>query len=335
LSDPIFLADEWLLHSGIQESNGGVARYYRSDLERNHAISTEITGYAASTFAYLHSLTGDQRYRERALSAAGYLTRAWDAVAEVMPFEIDPSLFTYFFDCGIIIRGLLAAKESDELATAISRSMARDFDAGPDFHPILRLPEKLPMPRDPERWSKSSGCYQLKSAMAWVDLGETELYERVLEFSLRSWGNFLPGNPDRLKIMDRLHPFLYFLEGLLPRAADPRCAAALCEGIRRTARYLNEIAPDFERCDVYAQLLRIRLYADARGAAPLDSEAAAREAERLVECQASSSDPRVNGGFYFGRKNGEWIPYVNPACTAFAIQALAMWETRQTNASVI
>jgi hypothetical protein len=274
-------------------------------------------------------------YREHALSAAGYLVRAWDSAAEVMPFEIDPPLFTYFFDCGIIIRGLLAAGESDELAAAIGRSMARDFAAGPDYHPILRLPDKLPTPRDPERWSKTSGCYQLKSAMAWADLGQTEPYERVLEFSLRTWGNFLPGNPDRLKVMDRLHPFLYFLEGLLPRAADPRCAAALCEGIRRTARYLNEITPEFERSDVYAQLLRIRLYADALGAAPLDAGAASREAATLVEFQAVSSDPRVNGGFYFGRKNGEWLPYVNPASTAFAIQALAMWETRQTGASVI
>ena len=335
MSDPISRAGEWLLHSGIQESNGGMARYYRSDLERNHAISTEITGYGASTFAYLHSLTGDPIYKERARSAAGYLTRAWDCAAEVMPFEIDPPLFTYFFDCGIIIRGLLAAGESDGVAAAIGRSMARDFAAGADFHPILRLPEKLPTPRDPERWSQTPGCYQLKSAMAWADLGQTEPYERVLEFSLRTWGNFLPGNPDRLKVMDRLHPFLYFLEGLLPRAADPRCAAAICEGIRRTARYLNDIAPEFERSDVYAQLLRIRLYADALGAAPLDAESASREAARLVEFQAVSSDPRVNGGFYFGRKNGEWLPYVNPACTAFAIQALAMWETRQTGASVI
>jgi hypothetical protein len=34
----------------------------------------------------------------------------------------------------------------------------------------------------------------------------------------------------------------------------------------------------------------------------------------------------VNGGFYFGRKNGEWMPFVNPVSTVFASQALAMWD---------
>jgi hypothetical protein len=335
LPNPISRAGEWLLHSGIQEPNGGVARYYRADLERNLPISTEITGYAASTFAYLHTLTGDERYLDRARHAAAFLIGAWDAAAEAMPFELDPPRYTYFFDCGIIARGLIAAGAPLEIPTAIGKSMARDFAAGDDFHPILSLPDKQPTPRDALRWSQSSGCYHLKSALAWVDVGMTEPYDQLLEFSLRTWGNFLPGHPDRLKVMDRLHPFLYFLEGLLPRAHDPRCAAVLCEGIRRTAHYLRDIAPDFARSDVYAQLLRVRLYADALGAAELDVDAAGCEAERLMQFQVESSDPRINGGFYFGRKAGEWLPHVNPVSTAFAIQALAMWETRQTGASVI
>jgi hypothetical protein len=54
--------------SAIRHSNpdGGVARYYRLDLARNHAVSTEITGYAASAFVFLHALTYDPRYLDRA-----------------------------------------------------------------------------------------------------------------------------------------------------------------------------------------------------------------------------------------------------------------------------
>ena len=169
----MYRAGEWFLHSGIQEPNGGVARYYRTDLERNHTVSTEITGYAASVFVYLHAATGDERYLDRARSAARFLTRtAWDSASGTIPFEIDPPAFTYFFDCGIVVRGLLSTwrvtgeQEFLDVAAALGKSMARDF-ASEDgsFHPILSLPDKRPLERDASRWSRCPGCYQLKSAV--------------------------------------------------------------------------------------------------------------------------------------------------------------------------
>jgi hypothetical protein len=42
--------------------------------------------------------------------------------------------------------------------------------------------------------------------------------------------------------------------------------------------------------------------------------------------QARSDDPRLDGGFWFGRKGGEMLPYMNPVSTAFSLQALALWE---------
>ena len=54
--------------------------------------------------------------------------------------------------------------------------------------------------------------------------------------------------------------------------------------------------------------------------------AAQTEAARLRNFQAGGSDPRIDGGYYFGRKPGQWLPYVNPVSTAFALQALALWE---------
>lgn len=334
-------AGEWFLRSGIQQPNGGVARYYRTDLERNHAVSTEITGYAASTFVYLHSVTRDARYLDRAVAAARFLTRtAWNPASATMPFEIATPAFTYFFDCGIVIRGLVsvwratADGEFLDAATALGKSMVRDFaSADGSFHPVLSLPDKRPLERDAGRWSRYPGCYQLKAAMAWWDLLEAtadaqfrEPYERVLEYSLGACGGFLAGHPDRCKVMDRLHAFLYFLEGLLPNAHEPRCAAAIRDGIGRAAHHLREIAPEFERSDVYAQLLRMRLYADRAGALPLDGAAAQFEAERLAEFQVAGSDQSTGGGFYFGRKAGGWLPYVNPVSSAFALQALELWD---------
>ena len=322
-----------------------MARYYLTDSRRPLPASTEITGYAASTFVYLHSVTQDDRFLERARSAAGFLTRAWDPATRAMPFEIDPAKFSYFFDCGIIVRGLLsvwrATGDRQFLDTAVCTgdSMLRDF-AGPsgDFHPILALPSKTPIDRDPLRWSRTATCYQLKSAMAWCDLHEAtgedrflEPYERVLEEALSTYRDFLPGHPDRPRVMDRLHAFSYFLEGLLPRAARAECAAALRDGISRAACHLRNIAPEFIRSDVYAQLLRVRLYADWLGAVPLDLAAGEHEAVQLASFQqpgGTTPDPQLDGGYWFGRKSGATLPYMNPVSAAFACQALELWENR-------
>jgi hypothetical protein len=341
LSPQLSRTGEWFLHSGIQQPDGGVARYYLADACRNLPASTEITGYAVSTFVYLHSVTHDARYLDRARSGARFLIRAWDPASQTMPFEIAPAAFTYFFDCGIIVRGLLSVwratgdQEFLDTAVAIGESMARDFSSpAGDFHPILALPSKTPVDRDPLRWSRTATCYQLKSAMAWCDLYEAthdarflEPYGRVLEASLRTYAEFLPGHPESPKVMDRLHAFCYFLEGLLPRAGDSRCAAALCDGIGRTASHLREIAPEFERSDVYAQLLRVRLYADWLGVVPLDGPAAAFEAAQLASFHASDADPRRDGGYWFGRRRAEPLPFINPVSAAFAGQALELWET--------
>lgn len=319
-------AGEWFLTSGIQEMNGGVARYYRTDLQRNAPVSTEITGYTLSALVYLG-------HPSRARATANFLCDVWDAGDGAMPFELGEPGLAYFFDSGIIVRGLLAAWRSAgvqrylDTAMAIGRHMIRDHVAAADVDPILALPERVPVERDPLSWSRSPGCYQLKSAMAWHDLAQTTgdgsfaaAYERVLDYSLRTYTTFLPGHPERLKVMDRLHAFSYFLEGMMPRAKDPRCCAAIHDGIGRAAALLREIAPQFERSDVYAQLLRARVYADRAGAAPLDRAAADYEAAQLQSFQAP------DGGFYFGRKGGEWLPYLNPVSTAFAAQALAVWS---------
>ena len=334
-------AGTWLLRSGIQRPNGGVARYYVADQERHLPVSTEITGYTVSALVYLHSLTKDEAYLERASAAAQFLAHtAWDPVSRTMPYDIGPPTYTYFFDCGIVIRGLLAAWRATGVegylarAAAVGKSIATDFAGAGDYHPILALPGKRPVERDSLTWSRSPGCYQLKAAMGWWDLWEAtgdthfrDLYDGVLAESLRTWTGFLPGHPDRLKVVDRLHAFLYFLEGLLPRAGEERCAAVLREGIAMAATRARSLAPEFERSDVYAQLLRIRLYADVAGVEPLDRDAAGCEALRLAEFQVSDCDPRLDGGFRFGRRPGGAIPHVNPVSTCFALQALELWET--------
>jgi hypothetical protein len=330
LSSQLRRAGQWLAHSGIQLPNGGVARYYRADVQRNAGVSTEITGYALSAFVFLHNTSADEEYLNRARAAARFLTGvAWDSQNRLMPFELEPAAYTYFFDCGIIVRGLLAlwrvTREQGllDVAAAVGESMARDFarDDG-QYWPILSLPDKRPLEMDALRWSRSAGCYQLKAAMAWHELADATgdarfagWYQAALENALATHEAFLPGHTDPHKVMDRLHAYLYFLEGLLPGADNPRCAAALAQGIRQVSDYVEEIAPDFVRCDVLAQLLRVRLCA---------GEAGADAAE--TGCVRAFQEP--GGGYYFGRKAGECVPHISPVSTVFAMQALEWWERR-------
>ncbi|MCC6858088.1 MAG: hypothetical protein IT158_05995 [Bryobacterales bacterium] len=350
MAQPSFLyaAGQWFLHSGIQHTTGGVARYYRSDLQENRAISTEITGYAAGALVYLHRLTGEPAYLDKAILAGRFLTRlAWDRRLETFPFEyardgMEVEPLAYFFDTGIIVRGLLALwratgdTEFKEAARNGGLAMARDFAAADgQYEPILRLPEKAPLEREC-RWSRSPGCYQLKAAMAWHELfeetGEADFegwYEALLGQALRTHESFLPGDADRARVMDRLHAYSYFLEGLLPVLDREACARAFNAGLARAAALLSEIAPVFERSDVIAQLLRVRLLGEAAGIAHLDGLAGEAEARSLSSFQMEHFDLRIKGGFYFGRKEGRLLPFVNPVSTAFGLQALAMWQERR------
>lgn len=336
-------AGNWFLSSGIQESNGGVARYYFSDRKCNAPLTTEITAYYASALACLSKQDSDTRYLDAAIAAASYLVSAWDADISAMPFECaaNGSRYSYFFDNGIIVRGLLAiwreCGKEEFLSTAIKvgDSMMRDFADGTHFTPILELPHKTALAHQEARWSRSPGCYQLKSALAWYELWEVthdqrylDRYRQLLQASLASHTSFLPGPVDELAVMDRLHAYSYFLEGLLPVIDEPASQEAMAAGMDRALGFVEKLSPRFLRSDVVAQLFRARLFADQHGVLPLDEAAAQNEVLILKSFQSNDDDPCLRGGFCFGQKSGEALPFMNPVSTAFCYQALEMWDRR-------
>lgn len=335
---------QWLLHSGIQEPEGGVARYHHTDRAENARVSTEITGYFISSALDLYERYSPPDLLKAAIRAGRFLCdRAWDRNLDAMPFEwpaekTDSGNWTYFFDNGIIVRALLrlwrATGDDQFLSVAIAtgESMRRDFVNTADIHPILELPSKRPSPRD-SRWSRQSDCYQLKAALAWHDLAqatgdETWMppFNAAFQRALANHVAFPEGEPGA-RVMDRLHAYGYFLEACLSRTSDPEVVSALRKGIEMDAALLRRVRPDFERSDVPAQLLRVRLWAEAAGAVELDREAAAEEAAWAAAYQMSGP-PNVHGGFCFGSRKGVWTSFVNPVSTAFCLQALSLWQDR-------
>lgn len=338
-------AGEWFLHSGIQVPSGGVARYYRVEEERYLPLSTEITGYSISALLELYQRTKRLDYLDAAERAGRYLLGAWDRTLKTMPFETgeDSPRLAYFFDLGIIARSMLrlwrvtGENWQKEIAQECGRSMLAHFPAPRGSHCVLQLPDKKPLPREPW-WSRTPGAFHLKAALAWRELAELlpapafqKPYERQLEFSLAVWPELLQeSDPERL--MDRLHPLGYFLEGLMPVLDIPECAQAMREAIAVYSRTLREIAPRFARSDAYAQLLRARLFAEAAGVLPLDRAQAREEHDAIVAMQDLSGDPRLRGGYAFGTRNGKALPFANPVSTAFCLQASAHWYERKAGA---
>ena len=103
--------------------------------------------------------------------------------------------------------------------------MGEEFLADGVIQPVLELPLKRPAKPD-GRWSSRPGCYQLKSALAWHDLsvptGNKKYlshYRFALEQAASEHQAFLPGDDDERRVVDRLHAYCCFLEGLLPVAS--------------------------------------------------------------------------------------------------------------------
>jgi hypothetical protein len=199
--------------------------------------------------------------------------------------------------------------------------MARDFLTPVAIHPIVELPSGKPVPYE-RRWSREPGCFLLKAALAWRQLGgEFEAnFEAALAQALATWESFLPEEPSE-EVMNRLHAFSYFLEALLFVKERPGIAEVIQRGLARAGKLREAIAPRFARSDVYAQLLRVRMLAgDA------DLQLAEAEFNTVMSFRDFRTDQRAEGGFYFGRKDGAAMPFANPVSTAFCLQAVVMYD---------
>jgi hypothetical protein len=192
-----------------------------------------------------------------------------------------------------------------------------------------------------EQWSRRPGCYQLKSALAWHDLhgatGERhfeQAYNAALKKALATEAEFLPAETPE-KTMDRLHAYSYFLEALMPVVDRADVRIALTNGIRKVSGYLREIRPQFERSDVYAQLLRVRLLAAQNAGIPLNEAEAAEEAASLELFQIDDPASPHHGGFWFARKHGTPTPFTNPVSTAFCLQAYAWWQDYRAGQPIV
>jgi len=322
-----------------------LARHYSAREHKYEALSTAATGFFIS--GLLRCAEYPQQSPPKQVIAAGrvLVEKAFHRDAELFisdfgSAENHPRKWAYFFDCLIAIRALIdlskATKDSlyrecaQKCGIGIKRNLSR-MDGS--FFPVHDIDRDMPYEAD-EPWSLQTAVYHLKALPIFLELTEaTGLYEfkamgdDLLRWTLKRHESFLEADPDSERLMSRLHGYCYFLEGLLPEAGlDPDSSRALQFGLLEIENISQEIGHEYHRCDVVAQLLRLRLYADRLGIMELDYQQAENEAAAIQQLQVHSADPKLDGGFAFALKAASPVHYYNPATAVLAIQALKMWE---------
>lgn len=335
----------WLAISGIQDQSGGVSEGFREETGEYAPISTTATGY------YIAAQLWSQRFSRGALPATAsraggfLLERAFDMSAEMFPLHLgdndeEQARLAYFFDCTVVVRSLVqlwdSTKDTAFLDCAERCGLAlhsRMPTVDGAFFPIYDLKTDRAY-ADTGSWRVEMDVPQLKGGLALLELykatgrGEFEHdAEALRKWCLQRHESFLPGEVDDAKIIERLHAYCLFLEGLLPGVAlDAESGRVLQFGILRVENFLDEFGAELQRCDVIAQILRLRLYADKLGLMELDYKRAEEEATAIIEFQTQSVDPKTDGAFTLFRGTAQSRPQLDLTATVFALQALEMWD---------
>jgi len=340
----------WLVESGVQRPGGGFAPWYDAETQDYPYVYSEITGYLTTLLCQWHARTGDPAALAAATAAGDWLVRTADertgAFRCLVPlrstrFDVKQD-YVYAFDTGVIVNGLAdlhrATGDGRYLATAVR---AADWLVGaaqrPDggFRPVWDA-RRDEFAAEADDWSWRPGGYHTKVALGLANLAELTGVEAYRAAAVRACDFACAlqepdgriGHPEGT----HAHPHAYAAEGLWA-AGVLLDRPAYREASRRAAEWLLSLqgeggaVPRFvragvplfaERMDVQAQALRLALIHGLPGR--LDELT-----DLLVRHQATDDDPRVHGGWWFGRlSDGRTVPHANVWATAFACQALEL-----------
>lgn len=335
----------WLSISGIQHESGGVSGFFNTDTRGYLPVSTPATAH------YVDSQLWSRRFTRGVLPApavrAGQflVEHVFDSARELFAAapkgtEDESVGLAYFVDCGVALRSLVHLSDATndqgylEYAERCGLAMhSRMNTVDGAFFPLYDL-EADRAYEELGEWSGEMAVPQLKAGLAFLELykatgrGEFEHdAEALRKWCLKRHESFLGGEVDDVKVVEQLHGYCDFLDGLLPGVAlDTDSARVLQFGLLRVENLLDDIGDEYQRCDVMAQLLRLRMYADKLGVMELEYTRAEKEAATIAEFQVQSTDPRTDGGFVHARKRGQNLPQLDPTATALALQALEMWD---------
>jgi len=361
-------ASQWLLRSGIQNSSsdkklrGGVAAWYEPDKKIHPFLYSEITGYALSTWMFLHRIQPNPKFIRHARLAADWLMR--NALLKeggvktrlyLVKHYVSPNYCFYFgrvysFDTAMVGYGLLqlfkVRKDPRYLESVqiildfLVGTMERKNGAYEAYYDSRRKQHG----EDFDKWSDQGGSFHAKLALLFIDyykITNDENYKKFAEQLLdavietqKKDGRFVTSQKDQ---STHLHPHAYTLEGLLYGAVKlnhRRYLEAAMKGFQWMLRgvsndgsvssiYEGSSFSHHERSDIVSQTLRIGSILYA-----LDSRKMKRHLPILLNIQRHLLlFQQQTGGFVYGfATDGLMRNHWNAWSTMFAIQALWMYE---------
>ena len=364
-------ATRWLLHSGIQHPPGdpklagGVHAWYDTETERHAFLYPEITGYAITTFLFLHSVDRSPVYLERANAAASWLLdRAVEPTSGAVLCRFDGTRWLErqcTFDNGVCLNALvnLYRETNDEAHFRAALRIAEWLLAvvrRPDGSFYAKCHPGTQTPANPGgKWSLISGTFLVKVAIGLANLADVSEDRRHQDAAerLSAWGLSQQASDGRFPTAESrtetfLHPHCYTAEGLLGAGL----ALGRQEWVEAAAKAVAWIAPHqlptggfpsfyedggflaLESPDISAQVLRLYLLLPEplRAEVALDPMGVVRS---VAASQSRNAARAAHGGIAAGpawfrdaghEPTGE---HVNSWVTMFCAQSLLLLEKGQ------
>lgn len=352
-NNPLKLAGQWMLDSGIQSPEGGFFVWYDLINNSHSFLYSEITGYGITALLFLRKLYSNDIFLERAIKAAEWIEKSAlhpcggvkarlyqdDAGADRMYSFHGENLFT--FDSGMVLYALVClykttgTKQYLDMALKISSFVLEMQNSDGSLNPIYQAKTNSKITNN-DKWSNQPGSFLAKVSLGLIELFKVtgrEEYKKaavkLCEFALTKQdpsGRFI--TDESLKTT-HLHPHCYTAEGLwyagtlLTESNFTEAANRAVSWVIRHAGNMgiNELYEpksgsfnDFQRSDVLAQALRLgNIFCPNQGGVKLLKDA-------LLEYQYINPGSAQNGGFFYSKKNR----HVNSWCTMFALQAIAL-----------
>ncbi|MBU1084221.1 MAG: glycoside hydrolase family 88 protein, partial [Candidatus Omnitrophica bacterium] len=243
LSEEIILAKNWILNSGIQNTDGKNQGGFNSWFDVGSGgypyVYSEITGYGITTLLYL-KLFFDGQFLDRARYAADWLIK--NAVSEnggVRTRDYQQDMYEseaysfesgniYTFDSGMVLYGMISlyrdCKDNKylEISKKIASFLMNHMRKEDGFFYASYDPATKEKADSPWKWSTQSGSYHAKLALGFTDLYEVTGEEVYKDAALSLCGKAMDlQDPSGRFITSRadnsthMHPHAYSAEGLL------------------------------------------------------------------------------------------------------------------------
>ena len=354
----------WILNSGLvisspsDENYGAVHSFFDKKSGKFGFLYPEITGYAVSTFCFLHQLEKNDQYTQLAKASSNWIIGVFEkygAIIQGLDGENESRKnFAYSFDSAICAKGLLdcfkLTKEDRFLdyAKQFIDWLQKAITVHGTISPFFDIKSNEFKESD-EVWYKKSGCLHIKASIPFVQLYQITNDKIYLDSAIKICNTYTRfQNKDgsfslheNIKTIN-LHTMAYALEGLL-----------YIFNITKNQEYLQSIEKALDWCvnqtdddgsielwfnskykskALYpiAQIIRLMILLDKVHNNNKYLKQILKLKSFMISLQAASSNQKINGGFYeefyksiFGWKKREKL---NSWGSLFAIQALYWFD---------